>query len=159
MTRDADGLTPKQRAFVDLLIRDPESNTSRAYASAYGVPRGPVSEAAGSRLLRHVKVTFVLSRLRAKGVEKAQQELAETTAETTLTLAAHLGVLDQLRRGAAADGKWTAAVRAEELRAKNAGLAIGGKFRLAKRLEDMTAEELEEAARIVGPPIAKALTA
>lgn len=75
-------MTPKQQRFVDEYLIDP--NAARAYTAAYGVT-GPSAEAAGSRLLRNVKV--------AEAIRVAQLRRSERTGVTADRVVDELAVI------------------------------------------------------------------
>ena len=103
-------LTPKQEAFAKNVASG--MSQAEAYRNSYNtkdVKQSTVQENA-SRLMANSKVAARVEELRAVGAEKA-----------AYTLADHLERLAELGRGAEAEGKFDAAIKAEEIRGKAAG--------------------------------------
>ena len=104
-------LTARQEAFCLRYLET--GNASEAYRQTYKstVMKPETVNRKAKELLDNGKITARLDELRAPVVEKAQ-----------LTLESHLTELDRLKTAAEGAGNITAAIRAEELRGKAAGL-------------------------------------
>jgi len=104
-------LTPKQEKFCMTYIET--GNATEAYRRAYEVKKMlPITiNKRACELLQNRKITGRVIELRAPAVEKAQ-----------LTLENHLSDLAALKALAINEKQYSAAIRAEELRAKAAGL-------------------------------------
>ena len=106
-------LTAKQEAFAQAIASG--VSQADAYRMAYnhkGMQDGAVYTEA-SLLVSNPKVAKRIAELRAPVIEAAQ-----------LTLKSHMEELDRLSRLAEADGKWQAAIKAQELRGKVSGLYV-----------------------------------
>ena len=103
-------LTPKQEAFAKNVASG--MTQADAYRAAYaaGKMKPESVQVNASKLMSDAKVAQRVSELRNDGAEKA-----------AYTLADHLERLAELGRGAEAEGKFDAAIKAEEIRGKAAG--------------------------------------
>lgn len=102
-----DKLTPKQAAFVRAYLKT--GSPSQAYAQAYDVKRMS-AKAIGveaAKLLNHPGVSLATRVLHEKADAKA-----------LLSLEQHMEKLKELRDAAAAEGDFSPAIKAEELRGK-----------------------------------------
>jgi len=109
----ANKLTAKQEAFA-LAIASGVSQAD-AYRMSYnheGMQDNTVHSRA-CELAKDSKIAARIAELRAPAIEAAQ-----------LTLKSHMEELDRLSRLAEADGKWQAAIKAQELRGKVSGLYV-----------------------------------
>jgi Terminase small subunit len=127
-------LTLKRQAFVRAYIEN-GGNASAAYRKAYDASNmsDDAIRVEASRLRRNPNVTLTIERFhQSKAVG------------TMLTLEAHMTKLRELRDTAMANGKLGAAVRAEYLRGKAAGLYDRLEHSAPDEFARMTNEELRE---------------
>lgn len=73
MTRDEYGLTPRQRAFADAYLADPERNATRAYRKHYR-SIGKAAEFNASRLISTEKVANYIAAVERRRLAKAQEQ-------------------------------------------------------------------------------------
>ena len=106
-------LTPKQEDFAQQIVKG--STQADAYRTAYNASsmKDETIWSNASRLIDNSKVKARLKELRKPAVDKVN-----------LTLESHLTDLLKLRNMAAKDEKWSAAIQAETVRGKAAGLHI-----------------------------------
>lgn len=104
-------LTPKQAAFVREYVKC--GNASEAYRRAYdaGKMKPDVINVKAAELLKHGGVAVRLKEFQDKANEKAGVRLVD-----------HLERMADLAKAAEQQGQFSAAIRAEELRAKASGL-------------------------------------
>jgi phage terminase small subunit len=125
-------LNERHRRFVAEYLND--LNATRAYKAVYKCS-DRVANVNGSRLLANANITAAIAAGQSKVVTKLE-----------LTVEAHLERLRALSIAAEADGQYSAAVKAEELRGKVSGFYVE-KVEHSGRV-DMTPDEREKA--IVG---------
>lgn len=106
-------LTPKQEDFAQQIVKG--STQADAYRTAYSASsmKDETIWSNASRLIDNSKVKARIKELRKPAVDKVN-----------LTLESHLTDLLKLRNMAAKDEKWSAAIQAETVRGKAAGLHI-----------------------------------
>tara|TARA_R110001599_G_scaffold239292_1_gene438890 strand:- start:288 stop:680 length:393 start_codon:yes stop_codon:yes gene_type:complete len=106
-------LTPKQEDFAQQIVKG--STQADAYRTAYNASsmKDETIWSNASRLIDNSKVKARIQELRQPSVDKVN-----------LTLESHLTDLLKLRNMAAKDEKWSAAIQAETVRGKAAGLHI-----------------------------------
>lgn len=106
-------LTPKQEDFAQQIVKG--STQADAYRTAYNASsmKDETIWSNASRLIDNSKVKARIKELRQPSVDKVN-----------LTLESHLTDLLKLRNMAAKDEKWSAAIQAETVRGKAAGLHI-----------------------------------
>lgn len=106
-------LTNKQEEFAQEIVKG--STQADAYRAAYdaGSMKDETIWSNASRLIDNSKVKARIQELRQPSIDKVQ-----------LTLESHLTDLLKLRNMAAKDEKWSAAIQAETIRGKAAGLHI-----------------------------------
>ena len=106
-------LTKKQEEFAQEIVKG--STQADAYRTAYdaGSMKDETIWSNASRLIDNSKVKARIQELRQPSIDKVQ-----------LTLESHLTDLLKLRNMAAKDEKWSAAIQAETIRGKAAGLHI-----------------------------------
>jgi phage terminase small subunit len=106
-------LTPKQEDFAQQIVKG--STQADAYRTAYNASsmKDETIWSNASRLIDNSKVKARIKELRQPAVDKVN-----------LTLESHLTDLLKLRNMAAKDEKWSAAIQAETVRGKAAGLHI-----------------------------------
>ena len=106
-------LTPKQEDFAQQIVKG--STQADAYRTAYNASsmKDETIWSNASRLIDNSKVKARIKELRQPAVDKVN-----------LTLESHLTDLLKLRNMAAKDEKWSAAIQAETIRGKAAGLHI-----------------------------------
>ena len=106
-------LTPKQEEFAQEIVKG--STQADAYRAAYDAAnmKDETVWSNASRLIDNSKVAARIKELRQPSIDKVQ-----------LTLESHLTDLLKLRNMAAKDEKWSAAIQAETIRGKAAGLHI-----------------------------------
>ena len=127
-------LTDQQMKFAHELV----TNEGRITATQAAVNAGYAKESARSRAseLQNPKVYPL--------VVKYMGELrAEWQKKYEVTYDRHISELGKIRQAALAKGAWSAAVNAEVARGKAAGLYIEQKIIRTGKLEDLSAEELE----------------
>jgi phage terminase small subunit len=106
-------LTPKQEDFAQQIAKG--STQADAYRTAYNASsmKDETIWSNASRLIDNSKVKARIKELRQPAVDKVN-----------LTLESHLTDLLKLRNMAAKDEKWSAAIQAETVRGKAAGLHV-----------------------------------
>jgi|TARA_R110000803_G_scaffold126580_1_gene194164 phage terminase small subunit len=106
-------LTNKQEEFAQEIVKG--STQADAYRAAYDAAnmKDETVWSNASRLIDNSKVAARIKELRQPSIDKVQ-----------LTLESHLTDLLKLRNMAAKDEKWSAAIQAETIRGKAAGLHI-----------------------------------
>tara|TARA_R110000744_G_scaffold28030_2_gene67920 strand:- start:1059 stop:1466 length:408 start_codon:yes stop_codon:yes gene_type:complete len=106
-------LTNKQEEFAQEIVKG--STQADAYRTAYDAAnmKDETVWSNASRLIDNSKVAARIKELRQPSIDKVQ-----------LTLESHLTDLLKLRNMAAKDEKWSAAIQAETIRGKAAGLHI-----------------------------------
>jgi|TARA_R110000796_G_scaffold68954_2_gene157615 phage terminase small subunit len=106
-------LTPKQEDFAQQIVKG--STQADAYRTAYNASsmKDETIWSNASRLIDNSKVKARIKELRQPAVDKVN-----------LTLESHLTDLLKLRNMAAKDEKWSAAIQAETVRGKAAGLHV-----------------------------------
>mgnify|MGYP003964249881 CR=1 FL=1 len=106
-------LTDKREKFAQEIVKG--SNQTKAYKFAYNAKNMKDESiwTEASKLMTDLKVSQRIQELRQPAVDKVH-----------LTLESHLKTLADLRDKADADEKWSAAIQAETVRGKAAGLHI-----------------------------------
>ena len=126
------GLTLKQEKFCQAYIQT--GNASEAYRQAYDTSKmksETVNRNAFTLVNANTKIKARVEELRAPALQSAM-----------LTLETHLAEMDRLARVAEENGNLAAAIRAQELRGKAAGLYEDRIRVTAQRAEDMDRDSL-----------------
>ena len=127
-------LTEMQRQFANLLV----ANEGRKHAYECAIEAGYAKERAtitASELQSPRKYPLVV-----KYIGEIRDEYNK---KYEVDYSRHIAELGKIRQQALAKGAWSAAVNAEVARGKAAGLYIEQKIIRTGKLEDLTAEELE----------------
>src|SRR5215831_8394357 len=109
LRKATDGLTARQRRFVDLYVVS--GNATRAYIDAGFSPKGASGHAA--RLVANGRVAAQIAKRRTDAAAKAD-----------LTVAGHLEELCRLRELAKGEKQYSAAIQAEIKRGEAAGFYV-----------------------------------
>jgi hypothetical protein len=137
--KDADGLTPMRRKFVEEYIKC--GNASEAYRRSFSAKnmKDTVVQQNASKLLRDNHVSIMIRKLTAKTVAKAEKKL-DISIETTIN------DLNDAMRFAKECGNPGALVSAVVARAKVLGHVIDKKeiTTISQSIEELSEDELDE---------------